>query len=687
MAMLTGALLSLPVSILLFRLVKLPLWAAVVLVILAVIFSYWLQQGKALKAEDVAVKLDLSFPELEESSGLIIAEPGDHGMLFHLQRNKTTEVLNRLEIDDPWSGTLRRRYWLIAGSILLSVLFFMLPVPARKATSGPAPVNGSRIVTISPAGVSVSVVIEPPGYLKRSKLTQKNWAIRAEQHSKITWNISTTIPVKQFRLVFQDKTVLNLRGTDSSGKNWTATKVLDTPGFYQVAWGDSLSGLYPFEMIADLPPVIHLVNPDGKVELEPGQQPNLNFQALLVDDNGLAAATLHGTIASGTGESVKFRTLDISLGRALAGSRKFEWNANIDLKKWDIRPGDEWYGYITARDAANQESRSDVWVVKLSDTTELMSFDGVMTTMAIKPEFFRSQRQIIIETEQLIKDKPDLSREMFQQKSNDLAAEQKLLRLRYGKFLGEEDETNIGYHEHDEGHESGNPDFGNAQKVLEEVSHQHDKAEDATYFDAATKKQLKATLTEMWNAELKLRIYQPVQALPYEYKALRLLKELQQQSRVYVAKTTVRTTPLDPGKRGTGDQDKIVSTQLDYNYQVADEGAVILSDAMRLINALREGPSTRLEKSEKDQLDKAIAIIGEKAAKEPASWLHDYEVMVSIREALQTGIAPVQPDLGIAAAALTRLSVPVRMPAPAPGMPVNPLIKEYRKILLESQRP
>src|SRR6202000_3055378 len=86
----------------------------------------------------------------------------------------------------------------------------------------------------------------------------------------------------------------------------------------------------------------------------------------------------------------------------------------------------------------------------------------------------------------------------------------------------------------------------------------HDNAEDATYFEPGVKAQLKATLNEMWNAELRLRTYKPREALPYCYKALRLLKYLQQQSRAFVAKTGVRVMPLNPDKRLTGELASIV---------------------------------------------------------------------------------------------------------------------------------
>jgi hypothetical protein len=40
----------------------------------------------------------------------------------------------------------------------------------------------------------------------------------------------------------------------------------------------------------------------------------------------------------------------------------------------------------------------------------------------------------------LLKDKDSISVEKFNNRSNDLGIDQKLLRLRYGKFLGEEGE-------------------------------------------------------------------------------------------------------------------------------------------------------------------------------------------------------------------------------------------------------
>ena len=60
------------------------------------------------------------------------------------------------------------------------------------------------------------------------------------------------------------------------------------------------------------------------------------------------------------------------------------------------------------------------------------------------PEYFRSQRQIIIDSEKLLREKKCIAKETFNARSNSLAYDQKVLRLRYGEFLGEEFESGIG---------------------------------------------------------------------------------------------------------------------------------------------------------------------------------------------------------------------------------------------------
>ncbi|MFQ5640499.1 MAG: hypothetical protein ACE5IR_21165, partial [bacterium] len=82
--------------------------------------------------------------------------------------------------------------------------------------------------------------------------------------------------------------------------------------------------------------------------------------------------------------------------------------------------------------------------------------------------------------------------------------------------------------------------------VPEELRHDHDFEENATLFSKSIKEQLQAALAEMWEAELYLRTFKPSEALPFEYRALVLLKKVQQASRLYVKKIGFEPTPLKP---------------------------------------------------------------------------------------------------------------------------------------------
>ena len=175
------------------------------------------------------------------------------------------------------------------------------------------------------------------------------------------------------------------------------------------------------------------------------------------------------------------------------------------------------------------------------------------------PAYFRSQRQIIIDTQNLIADQPTLDDDAVLARSDGIGVDQKILRLRYGQFLGEESETRseaespaekkhaaneadagradaLTKREDEHKHFLNVEKFGDAGAVTSEYGHVHDVAEAATLIDPETKATLKSALNEMWDAELHLRQGRPAEALPFENKALGYIKQVQQSSRIYLAR-------------------------------------------------------------------------------------------------------------------------------------------------------
>jgi hypothetical protein len=94
--------------------------------------------------------------------------------------------------------------------------------------------------------------------------------------------------------------------------------------------------------------------------------------------------------------------------------------------------------------------------------------------------------------------------------------------------------------------------FGSATDVLSEYGHTHDHAEAATLLDPQTRAILKAALDQMWQSEGHLRQGHPDLALPYAYKALGFIKQVQQAERIYLARVGSVLPPIDLGRRMTG---------------------------------------------------------------------------------------------------------------------------------------
>jgi len=117
--------------------------------------------------------------------------------------------------------------------------------------------------------------------------------------------------------------------------------------------------------------------------------------------------------------------------------------------------------------------------------------------------------------------------------------------------------------------------FGSATDVLSEYGHTHDHAEAATLLDPKTRATLKAALDQMWSSEGELRQGQPERALPYAYKALGFIKEVQQAERIYLARVGPELPPIDESRRMSGDRADLASRTLPLRALEAPDQAIV----------------------------------------------------------------------------------------------------------------
>jgi len=601
-------------------------WLSVLFLVVSFFGAFWIFPYWRITLTDTARYLDRQLPELEESCGLLLRPVLELGPLERLQAVRTEARLRSVSVPVPF-----RRRLLIAGGLFLAAV--ILGGGVSFMARGGVEEDWVRPLTAAPGAAAaapgvkgVRIVITPPAYTGKRMREQTIFPLQVEEGALLNWEVETSGAVDTVLFMFNDTTRWLLRSVNTSKTAWRLSLPAVHPGFYQVRIGSQLSDLYKLEIIKDEPPKITIRTPKAYTLLDYGEPTKVPLLVKLQDDYGISETAVMATVSSGNGEAVKFREQELRWEKGFTGGQVvYDLSKTLDLSALGLKPGDELYFYCRAKDNHGQEARTDTYIISLADTAQLMSLEGLTVATDIKPEFFRSERQIIIEAEQLLKEKDTLDVTAFKNKSNDLGIDQKLLRLRYGKFLGEEAEE--GGPGGDASGEIEKPGaFGDGAKILDAYTDKHDNAEDATYFTPAVKAQLKATLTEMWNAELRLRTYKPQEALPYAYKALRLLKDLQQQSRSYVAKTGVKTTPLNPAKRLTGELAAIQAPE----QRVTRAEGLTEEEVLRIVLGLLEAGPRMPGEGSKVLMGQVERRLGKEAASRPGEFLSGYQAMHKI---------------------------------------------------------
>ncbi|MFD2514111.1 DUF4175 family protein [Pontibacter locisalis] len=550
---------------------------AIILAAIVYLVVRWRRISKT-NLQQVARHLNRQYPQLEDSTTLLLYEPKN--LLERLQQQKIAGILHELHPEKQKTFTLRGTpsYLLLGLAIAASIGILYLPAAPLEAFNEPAPIKVDFPDT--PAAVAdtavkieqVEILVTPPAYTGKQPYSAMDPNLRIEEGATVTWNVRTDKPPHQLQLEINEQKPLPFTG---DSKSYTLSRSFTSPALYTINLNGQKSAFYTLEIIPDNAPVIQIQQPEQYTEVLFGEPQRVKLRAQLTDEYGIREASMIATVAKGTGEAVKFREEKIKLN--LSGNRRsYSINQTLDLQKLGMTYGDELYFYLQAWDNHRGYTRSETYFVEIEDTTIVeAAFDMSMGVNPV-PEYFRSQRQIIIDTEKLLKEQKSISRAAFEARSNNLGVDQKLLRLRYGKFLGEEFESGIGpgggIPEGEEGHEEEDhfpgdghdheefADNNSPEALLDPYMHKHDQEGEATIFEPAVKAKLKGALAQMWEAELRLRTHKPKEALPYEYKALRMLKEVQQSQRAYVAKTGFEAPPLkEPELRLSGELDKITA--------------------------------------------------------------------------------------------------------------------------------
>jgi hypothetical protein len=574
--------------------------------ILVGIFSFKLYKVEILK---IISYLDGKYPELQNSSDLLIDQNNSLSPLELLQREKVAaqlkEIYPAIKLPNRTSSAALAFVAMVCVTFLLTG--FKSAVAPKINNDRHIHKHGAKVKVLPATTKNFVININPPSYTELKSVETQNPELTVPEASMVGWSVEFSGPVEKAYLIFPNADTLKL--TALQGK-YTGSRKLQTSGFYQIYWKQisgqhQTSDYYKIEVIKDQAPEVTIPDFPQFTEFTIDQNLTTTVAANIKDDYAIKSAWIIATVSKGSGESVKFREEKLLFTTPQKfGTKQSRAVRTLDLKRLGLEPGDELYFYAEAEDnriPIPNRSRTETYFISLKDTsTQNLSVEAGLG-VDLMPDYFRSQRQIIIDTEKLLKKKKSISVHEFKSTSNELGYDQKVLRLKYGEFLGEEFETQIGpgesgdqghadenqnvtqqyghVHDKENGHnlvqekkpnESGHHDHGNSidpktglektENPADEYKHSHDSEEEATFFNQSVRSKLKAALSIMWDAELYLRLYEPEKSLPYQYRALKLLKEVSNDSRIYVHKTGFDPPPLKEEKRLTADLKEIRST-------------------------------------------------------------------------------------------------------------------------------
>ncbi len=488
---------------------------------------------------------------------------------------------------------------------------------------------------------------------------------------------------------------MNGKGSSNDNKtlgssSFAASITPTNSGYYNFRFADTLgvryaSEIYAVEVVNDEAPTVEIKDIAQFTSFDYEDDKTLTFSTEIGDDYGIATAAIIATVSKGSGESVKFREEKLTFDQSVqVGAKSLMLSKTIQLDALKMETGDELYFYVEATDRKVPRpniTRSETFFAVIKDTVS-NSF-GVEGTLGadLMPDYFRSQRQLIIDTEKLIREKPQLTEKEFKSRSNELGFDQKALRLKYGQFMGDEadsgiavtpevsaddfdsDDPTAGFrHDHDsenehnlveDDHDHEEDQNEDEKSPLENYVHNHDDPEESTLFTESLRGKLKQAMAEMWDAELYLRLATPKESLPYQYRALALIQEIKNSARIYVHRIGFDPPPIKEETRLTGDLEEVDNFYKNENLATEDL-YIAMRESIQILETSIGNRGNILE-TDKVTFAKAGEELATIAINKPAmhlktlqqlKWLTEEKAQpVSILQSVQQGLLQALPDL------------------------------------------
>lgn len=662
--------------------------------IVAIILLLRSKAYQEINRQTLLQHLNRTFTACEESAELVLCQDESLSVLQKLQKHRVLPVVSQLLSTNLETALpqypIMRNVMLIAGLAVLFVLIEYRHLYIDKASTYTQSTqeNVKPSKKNQPSVSLVNIALSPPAYTRipPSKLTE--WDIEVLAGTVVTWQLKVSNIEESAKLFIEIGEQTKIELQPQAPNLFVATSLVEHTALYSVnLYTDTqksvLGSLHTLTVSQDKKPTIKFIVPTKTItEIPKSGTPQLESIVQIGDDFGLNKVEILASIASGSGEAVKFRDQTFHFDFDKSVDQQQHFYKNWDLSALGMQPGDELYFSIRAWDnraTAPQQSRSASKIVRwLEDEQQAVLADGIL--IDFMPEYFKSQRQIIIETQQLIADKDDLTPEQFEQTSRGLGNAQSFLKQKYGQFLGDEFETGTLHtmeagpdlhhlehddHDEEEGHDqhaeeneeehtqpeehhhhepSPEPeDKSGYQQIIEQFGHNHGEADDGNFIKKgipSPKLLMKRAIGNMWQAELHLHLSQPERALPFENKALDLLNRAKKAERVYVKRLGFEPPPVSEKRRYQGDLTDILSYERQEQHIPQKDVTQAFSKLMQILYQQQEnGKNVQVDKQLSAVLQQVKTYFSEQLDEQP----ENIAFIATLQNIKQSGQLPL-PD-------------------------------------------
>jgi hypothetical protein len=598
---------------------------------------------RQINLQNLLRHLNRQFDILEESAELITLPINSLNVLQKLQLSKIVVILSKLLADPKIHiGPIYVIKKGLVSSVIVVILlmicglsyqqgwlqlpFFIKPEINAEGGELENPQSNEKPKVLQLSIEHIDIQVTPPAYTNQDVFSTDDMNITVLSGSRVNWQLGFSNNTPEYELRFSHDEVIRMEG-DGTG-TYSASKVLNHTGIYSVSASvGKLDSLFSMTVLLDKQPYIRFVTPKKTItEVPKNTDPLITLEAIVGDDFGIAKVDILASIAKGSGEAVKFRDEVFQFDESRLSDDDSIYVKHWNLKDLGMEPGDEFYFSVRAWDNKEPEAQMTVSQTKivrwLEDDQEGILSDGIVIDFI--PEYFKSQRQIIIETLELIASENQLSETEFKKTSQSLGQAQNDLKQKYGQFLGdefgeggadvtsadddfdkhvdEEHEDEDGHtvsehesegehkaseHEHAEELTEQSSDLSGYEQIIARYGHAHGEVDIGLMTKQNPKAMMKRAVAAMWQAELHLLLSEPKLALPFENEALSFLNKAKKAERIYVKRLGFEPPPVTEQRRYQGKLDDIENRQRVIVNSIDDTVQVSITQALSIIDKHR----------------------------------------------------------------------------------------------------